>query len=146
MQNKGNILLILLIMLLFASAALLQLNEDNYFTHLIAKQVDYLSNARKNLNQAFKVLLKSPSENQACFTNANTKIQWEDFWSVNSSCKIQISDASVYYALQRFEQGKKEEIYEQYTLCIKTNVTSMWLKIFVETQSGVVTSWVYDIE
>jgi hypothetical protein len=132
-------------MLLFASAVLLQLSEDNYLTHLIAQHLDDLSKARKNLQQAFKKILNESAKNSVCFSAANTKMELENFWSANQSCNIIISGVSVNYVLQDFQQEKQEKSYVQYSLRIKTQLTSTWLRVVVEQQSNHVVAWSYDL-
>ena len=141
MRNKGSILLILLIALLFASAALLQLSEDNYLAHLIAGHVDDSSNARKSLKVAFKKLSASSVQNQACFTSANTENELNDFWKTHVSCQTAVSGTLVNYAVQVFEQEQQKSSYLQYTLSLKTNAASMWLRVLVGRESGLVVSW-----
>lgn len=143
MRNQGSILLILLIMLLFASAALLQLNEDNYLARLMKAHVENLATARHALSDAFDALSVSPEKNQACYSDANNKGALKDFWSSHPSlCRLQISGLTVDYVFWKYQQKSQEMHYLQYTLYIEP---SYWLQITVEQASGRVVSWVGDV-
>ena len=129
MRIKGNILWILLIMLLFASTALLQLSEDNYLAHLIDKHVENLLSARKALNEGF-TRLSASSISQACYNDT-------------LFCQTNVSGMTVNYALHEYQQEDQESSYVQYTLHVKTGVTSIGLQVVVERGSGRVVSWAY---
>jgi hypothetical protein len=144
MQTKGSVLIVLLIMLIFASVALLQLSEDNYFTHLIATHLDDLSQARHELSQAFKKTSAMPVKNQACYSEADNKSELEDFWdSGHLLCQIKISNQIVDYAFRLFQQDERETSYLQVTLRVKNNNSSVWLRVVMEQKSKVITSWLY---
>ena len=127
MRAKGNILLIMLVMLLFASVALLQLSENNYLAHLINQHVENLSSARKALNEGFKKLSLS-SINSACYSDVML-------------CQINVSGITVNYALREYQQKEQENTYLQYTLVAKTGATSVTSRVIVEQVSGRVASW-----
>ncbi len=144
MRTKGSVLIIVLIMLIFASVALLQLSEDNYFTHLIAAHLDDLSQARHELSEAFKKTSAMSVKNQACYTNADNKNELEDFWDNDHSlCQIKISSQMVDYAFRVFQQDEQETSYLQVTLRVKNNNSSVWLRVVMEQKSRVITSWLY---
>ncbi|MES2204953.1 MAG: hypothetical protein V4496_07010 [Pseudomonadota bacterium] len=129
MRTKGNILLIMLVMLLFASAVLLQLSVDNYLAHLIDQHVENLSNARVALNQGFKKL-STASINPACYSAA-------------AICQIKISGIAVKYALCEYQQDEQENSYLQYSLEAKAGTASIRLRVVVEQPSSKVVSWLY---
>ena len=132
MQIKGNILLVLLVMLLFASAAVLQLSENNYLAHLIEKHVETLSSSRKALSEAFKKL-SSSSIFPGCYSDSLL-------------CQTNVSGVTVNYALHMYQQEDRESSYLQYTLRVKRGVTSIRLKAIVEQTSDRVVSWNYYAE
>lgn len=129
MRVKGNILLILMVMLLFASAALFQLSEDNYLAYLIAGHVENLSSARKTLDAGFKQLLASPIS-QACYSDT-------------ASCQIRVSGVTVDYALHQYQQEDQEACYLQYMLRVRVGATSIGLRAVIEQESNSVVSWMY---
>lgn len=129
MRIKGSILLVLLVMLLFASVALLQLNEDNYSAHLIDRHVEDLSAARKALHEAFDKLSISVIP-QECYSDTPV-------------CQIKISGIVVNYALREYRQEEQKSSYLHYTLHDQVNLASVELRGVVEMPSNLVVSWVY---
>lgn len=129
MRIKGSILLVLLVMLLFAAVALLQLNEDNYSAHLIDRHVEDLSSARKALHEAFDKLSTSVIPQECC----------RDI----PVCQIKISGVVVNYALCEYRQEEQESSYLHYILHDQVNLTSVELRVVVERPSNMVVSWVY---
>ncbi len=129
MRIKGNILVVLLVMLLFASAAVLQLSENNYLAHLIEKHLEDLSSARKALSEAFKKLSSSPIS-PGCYSDSLL-------------CQTNVSGVTVNYALHMYQQEDRESSYLQYTLRAKTGVISIELRVVMERESGKVVSWAY---
>jgi len=144
MRVKGNILLVLLIMLLFASAALLQLSEDNYLAHLISAHVGSLLSARKSLSKA---AINFSAENQACYVDADAKADLETFWQSHQSlCQMNISGAKVMYAFRDYKEDKQEEggvVYRQITLRTKNANEFEWLRVVKTRNVGVTVSWTY---
>lgn len=129
MWVKGNTVLVLLIMLLFACAALLQLSEDAYFAHLTAKQVEDFSRARKILHEEFGRLLISTIP-EKCYSDVIL-------------CQTTVSGIMVNYALRQYQQDGQEIGYIQYTLCVNMGLTSIKLQVVVEQASQRVVSWIY---
>lgn len=129
MQVKGYILFVLLIMLLFVSVALLQLNEDNYLSHLVNKHVENSSNARKVLKEGFSKLSTSLISS-ACYNDALI-------------CQTKISGITVKYALLEYQQEDQEQSYLQYTLETRVGMSSVALTVVVDQESGYKVSWNY---
>lgn len=140
MHKKGAILLVLMLMLLFASPLLLQLGEDNYFMRLLSRQVDDLTQSRQALVAVFNTLSKQSLQASACETSAYSQAELEDFWSTSARlCQMTSSGVTVKYAFYRYEQEGKEASYQQYTLYARNS----WLRVVVNMQTRQVVSWVY---
>ncbi len=143
MQIKGSILLILLIMLLFASAALLQLSEDNYLAHLIAAHLNDLSHARRELSDSFRKISVMSVKNQACYSDTDNKDELEVFWKSRALCQVKSSNQRVDYVFRVFQQNEQESSYLQYILRVKNNDSSVWLRVVAEQETGAITAWSY---
>lgn len=146
MRAKGNVLIIVLLMLLFSSFAVLKLNEDNYLAHLIKIHIVNLSNARKALSNT---LTNFPAINEVCYVNTDNKIELELFWqSQHSLCQWNVSGTKVDYAYRVFQEDLEEGVgssYQQVTLRTKNGNEYEWLRVVKKRDSGRLVSWTYHL-
>lgn len=139
MHKKGSILLVLMLMLLFTSPLLLQLSEDNYFMHLLARELDDVTQSRQALIAVFNTLLEENRPTFVCETSADTPSELESFWSTSAqSCQVVSSGILVKYALYH-DEGGDETQYQQYTL----QAQNSWLRVVVDLQANKTVSWLY---